>query len=194
MSSTWAVVPAKDFQRAKGRLSPALSAGERSRWARETLDHVLAVLTAAGLRILVVTDAVGVQDHVQALGADAVISQAGIGDAVRQGIAGAGLRGADQVLVVMGDLPELSLADVQAVLARSEPVVVCPDLRDAGTNGLLLRILDPERATFGHVDSFRRHEAANPEAGVVRTTGWGHDVDTPGDLSPLTPPGSAARR
>ena len=191
MSSTWAVVPVKDFQRAKGRLSPALSAGERRRWARETLDHVLAVLAAAGLRILVVTDAAAVGEHVQALDADAVISPAAIGDAVRQGIAGAGLRGADQVLVVMGDLPELSLADVQAVLARTEPVVVCPDLRDAGTNGLLLRILDPDRATFGHRDSFRRHQAANPEAGVVRTTGWGHDVDTPGDLRRPQPPHAA---
>ncbi len=192
MTSTWAVVPAKDFARAKGRLAPALSAPERQRWARETLDHVLAVLTAAGLQVLVVTDAVAVRDHVQALGAAVVLSPAGIGDAVRQGIAGAGLRGADQVLVVMGDLPELCLADISAVFARPEGVVICPDLRSAGTNGLLLRELDPLRATFGHLDSFRRHRAANPDAGVVRSLGWGHDVDTPGDLEP-GPAGASLR-
>ncbi len=182
MTTPWAVVPVKDFGRAKGRLSPVLSAGERRRWARETLDHVLAVLDAAGLRILVVTDASEVRGHVQAVGAEAVISSALIGEAVRQGITGAGLRGAEQVLVVMGDLPELSLADVDAVLSRPEAVVVCPDLRDAGTNGLLLPAPVPERATFGHLDSFRRHRLANPGAGIVRTRGWGHDVDMPGDL------------
>ncbi len=82
----------------------------------------------------------------------------------------------------MGDLPGLSVDDVWAVLARPEPTVICPDLRDAGTNGLLLRQLDPNRACFGHMDSFRLHQAANPDAGVVRCWGWGHDVDTPGDL------------
>ena len=182
MTTPWAVVPVKDFQRAKGRLSPVLSAGERRRWARETLDHVLAVLNAVGLRILVVTDASEVCEHVHAVGAEVVVSSAGIGEAVRQGIASAGLRGAQQVLVVMGDLPELSLTDVQEVLSRPEDVVVCPDLRDAGTNGLLLPVADPLRSTFGHVDSFQRHRLANPGAGIVRTRGWGYDVDMPVDL------------
>lgn len=182
MSGTWAVVPVKDFAHAKGRLAPALDVNERSDWARATLDHVLSVLTTAGLPVLVVTDADAVVAHVAGLGADAVRSPARIGDAVRQGIAGVGLRGAGAALVVMGDLPELGLDDVRAALAQPGDAVICPDLRDAGTNGLLLRGLDPTRACFGHADSFRRHQAANPGAGVVRTRGWGHDVDTPRDL------------
>jgi 2-phospho-L-lactate guanylyltransferase len=182
MSGFWAVVPAKDFAKAKCRLSPVLDRGERAIWARETLDHVLAILAAAGLPVLVVTDAQRVVEHVEALGAHSLLSVAGIGDAVRQGVVTVGLRGAESALVVMGDLPDLNLGDVRTVLVQPQAVVICPDERDAGTNGLLLRQLDPLSACFGHVDSFARHLAANPGAGVVRTLGWGRDVDTPADL------------
>jgi 2-phospho-L-lactate guanylyltransferase len=185
MAQTWAVVPAKDFARAKGRLSPALGPSERRDWAQKTLDHVLSVLAAVGLPVLVLTDAEAVVEHVQERGAHAQRSPAGIGGAVRQGVTEVGSRGADSVLVVMGDLPELTLADVRKVLADPSEAVICPDLQDAGTNGLLLRRLDPSRACFGHSDSFQRHLAANRGAGVVRTRGWGHDEDTPDDLVAL---------
>ncbi len=187
MSGTWAVVPAKDFTRAKGRLAPVLDAASRARWARETLDHVLGVLAASGLPILVMTDAVAVAAHVRACGAQAVLTPAGIGDAVRQGVGGVALRGGSAALVVMGDLPELGIADLRRVLEQPGDGVICPDLRSAGTNGLLLRTLDPTRACFGHLDSFRRHRLANPGAGILRTAGWGRDVDSPADLVSLSP-------
>ncbi len=183
MSRCWAVVPVKAFDRAKARLAPVLGPAERANWARSTLDHVLGVLDQVGLPVLVVTDDREVADSLR--GPVVVLSSAGIGEAVRQGVRDAVSRGAEAVLVCMGDLPALTCDEVQAVVDRPDPVVICPDVHDAGTNGLYLRPADPFLACFGHADSFQRHRSASPGAAIVRARGWGLDVDTPRDLERL---------
>jgi len=186
------VVPVKGFGRAKGRLAPILDPTERADWARSTLDHVLDVLDQVALPVLVVTDAPEVVRHVEARRAEAVLSPVAIGEAARLGVARVAERGAEAVLVCMGDLPLLSRSDLRAVVARSEPVVICPDRVEAGTNGLYLRPAAPTGVCFGHVDSFERHRAAHPGAAIVRSRGWGHDVDTPADLERIRSLGSGA--
>ena len=95
---------------------------------------------------------------------------------------------ADALLVVPGDLPLISAADIIALtgaLTRAPSVVIAPS-RDGGTNGLLLRPPGVMAPAYGP-DSAARHQAAARAAGaavaVVETARWALDIDTPEDLA-----------
>jgi 2-phospho-L-lactate guanylyltransferase (CobY/MobA/RfbA family) len=89
----------------------------------------------------------------------------------------------------MADLPQLSAADVQAVLALLElhEVVIVPDQEERGTNLLGLAPPAAMPSCFGTGDSFRRHllgaEQRALRAAVSRMPGICFDVDEPDDLA-----------
>jgi 2-phospho-L-lactate guanylyltransferase len=129
----------------------------------------------------------------QAMGGAASDDDAG-GDAAVAG--GAGVPGrrivvgapAERVLLVPGDCPALDPAEVEALLARTAPVVIVPDRHGTGTNALLLAPPDVMAPAFGE-GSFERHSGlaraagTEPEVADVKTLGL--DVDTPDDFVAL---------
>src|SRR5919197_674147 len=106
---TVAILPIKRFARAKQRLRDVLDDGPRAQ---------LAQATARGAHV--------VDDH----------DEAGQSAAVALGVLAAREVDAQRALLVPGDTPGLSAGDLDALLARREPVVIVPDRHGTGTNAL----------------------------------------------------------
>ena len=190
---TWAVLPVKSFALAKSRLSPVLSPTARAQVARQMLLHVLGVLQRAESieRVLVTTSCPQVAAVAGRHGASVTSEPPTEQLAVIVDHALAAVR-ARQALVLMADLPALSVADVRDALAplrRGRVVAVAPDRHQMGTNALALRPPGGMPSCFGHDDSFLRHVTAagalGVPAAVVRSVGLGLDLDTPEDLGAL---------
>ena len=117
--------------------------------------------------------------------------EAGQSAAALIGIAHARDAGFERALLVPGDAPLLDPAELSALLARPEPLVIVPDRHGTGTNGLLLAPVDAFEPSFGP-GSRARHEAAARATGLP----WAIDplpslvldVDTPEDLEATTVP------
>ena len=118
---------------------------------------------------------------------EVAVAGAPLNDVLRRGLQ---YLEAPRRLVLFGDLPCLSVADLDAVGAALNSVsgVVCPDRDRSGTNALAYtRGASPELA-FGS-DSYRRHQLAF-DGGRIRPAslqrgGLAWDIDTPSDLSDL---------
>lgn len=190
----WAVVPAKDFEQAKSRLSGALDGPARVALARELVDHVIGALRgASGLSgIVVVTGSRAVAEHAAMLGADTMpdpTKASTLAHVVDVGIDRARELGADAVLILMSDLPEVRSEDVEALLDELEHVdaVVVSDESGDHTNALGMRLRTRFPTHFGAADSFRRHCEAAIRAGLSLATprlpSVAFDVDTSDDLA-----------
>jgi 2-phospho-L-lactate/phosphoenolpyruvate guanylyltransferase len=187
----WAIVPAKRFSQAKARLASVLTRSERSQLARAMLHDVMAVLSSveefAG--ILVVSGDPFVAEVVRPFGARLVhdVLEAGVNDAVRQGLSALVTDRMAGALIVPGDVPFVTPAETQAVLhAMTEwTIVLTPALRDSGTNCLAMADPCAIQPCFGE-GSFIAHQAAARRAGIAygvcRLDGLGHDIDCPDDL------------
>jgi len=190
---TVAILPVKSFGRAKQRLGhafpdrPALAAA----MVADVLDALAAVPSLDG--VIVVTAEPIAAEIARGLGASVVHDPAETGqsDAAARGVAAVlGVAGepAARVLLVPGDCPALDPDEVEALLARTAPVVIVPDRHGTGTNALLLSPPDVMTPAFGE-GSFARHSrlaraaGAEPDVADVRTLGL--DVDTPDDLAAL---------
>ena len=188
-----ALLPAKRFDTAKSRLSERLSPAHRQRLAQQFFDHVLGVLSnCPGIAsTTVLTDGSDVADRAAARRANVLMDGAepGLGRRVDHALDRLGTRGVTRVLVLMGDLPHLSVADVESVLAagRDHDFVLAPDGKDQGTNALLLSLPRRGPTHFGTIDSFPRHRADATHLGaslaVVERPGLSFDVDGVDDLA-----------
>ncbi|MFG1420742.1 2-phospho-L-lactate guanylyltransferase [Roseixanthobacter liquoris] len=190
----WALVPVKRFALAKRRLAPELSPAERAALAKAMLRQVLGVL--AGCRglagILVVTGDPDAMALARAFCAhvlpDAV--ENGTNAAVRAGMAALDRAGKGGVIVVPGDVPGMTRAELDAVVdaLESTSVVLVPATRDGGTN--LLAACPPAlmAPSFGP-SSFARHLESARTAGrdprVLHLPGLGRDIDVSADLAAL---------
>jgi 2-phospho-L-lactate/phosphoenolpyruvate guanylyltransferase len=199
---TVAVLPIKRFARAKQRLRAGVDGPARERLAAAMAEDVLDALgvMAAIDRVVVVT----AEDSVaaQAARAGALVipdpDEAGQSAAAALGVLAATRElSAQRVLLVPGDTPGLDQADVEVLLARTEPVVIVPDRHGAGTNALALSPPGAIAPAFGP-GSRARHEAAADAAGLERVTlalpSLTHDVDTPDDLAALRARGGLGPR
>lgn len=195
---TVAVVPIRSLADGKTRLAPDVSPTDRSQLIARMLRGVVAAATGSGRieTVLVVSP----DERVLALARDlspriALLrqpdSRPGLIPALtlaRMVLVG---RGAATMLILFGDLPLLTAADVHTLTAHPEPVVLAPDRHGDGTNVLMQRLDtgdDPARFSFRFgTDSFRRHrdEAGRLglPVGIVETPGTSLDVDTPDDLA-----------
>lgn len=206
-----AVVPVKGLGAAKSRLAGALGPDERAALTLRTMRGVLDALDVPEIaaRLVVSPDPV-VLAAARAVGAGGLRQRSGVEGNGRGGGRDDGLNraldearrhltanGAGAMLVVLGDLPLLSPADVRAMLAladedgdegtaSSATVVLAPDRREAGTNALLLRPLTGLPFAFG-AGSLARHRAAarGLRLRLYRAPGTALDLDTPDDLSAL---------
>jgi 2-phospho-L-lactate guanylyltransferase len=190
---TYAIIPAKSFSGAKQRLAPFLQPHERRLLARAMLtDTLSACAQATGLDgIGVVTCDREVAEVAGACGADVLweAQAQGHSQAVAFGVQVCRQRGSLTMLTLPGDLPLLSAADVQAIIAPPElqvPVVLVPNRDDLGTNAIVLSPPDCLPLAFGH-DSFQRHlrlaAERHLEVEIRRLPRVALDIDEPGDLA-----------
>jgi 2-phospho-L-lactate/phosphoenolpyruvate guanylyltransferase len=187
-----AVVPVGTLDGAKSRLGETLDAEERRDLAARLLTRTLdAVLATRGLsEVLVVTPDDEVREIAARAGARPMRQRsqglnAGLRQAREEVLAG----DADALLVVPIDLPLISPAALERVLAPLDDparplVVLVPDRHDRGTNALLVAPPDAIEFGFGG-DSRRAHAACAADAGArfVELDGpLSLDLDTPDDL------------
>ena len=199
------VLPMRTISGGKARLGEALDAEEREELVLGLLVHTLTVLGAwpRCRRVHLVSPdpvlaavtrgaAVPVTVHRQ-------IGE-GLNDGIRLGVAAALAAGATSLLVLPGDLPDLTTealdelvmaADAGLAAAGGGPLVaIAPSDARSGTNALLLRPPDVLAPAFGS-DSFEAHlraaESADASVQVVSSEILGFDLDTPEDLERLDP-------
>lgn len=192
----FALVPAKRFEAAKSRLGGVLDGAGRAAFARRMFEHVVSTLDAsdAFARLAVVTDSEEVARLAKDLGALALSDPASaltLADRVDASLAELERRGATAALIVMGDLPTLTIDDVSRLVRGLDAadMVVAPDGRGRHTNALGLRVPAPFRTHFGDAESLARHRETATIAGltmsVVETPGLAFDVDTESDYATL---------
>jgi 2-phospho-L-lactate guanylyltransferase len=187
----WALVPVKGFSRAKTRLAAVLGHAERAMLASAMLADVLEALARTeGLAgVLVVTGDTEAAAIAESFGAEVLADpvESGTNAAVLRGLHALGARRASSAVVVPGDLPFVTPAELNRVLAalNRAPVVLVPAARDGGTNVLALSPPDIITPAFGR-DSFACHLAAATavriEPVVLTLDGAGHDIDVAADL------------
>jgi 2-phospho-L-lactate guanylyltransferase len=192
--STLAILPIKSLTGAKQRLAGQLAPGPRRALAEAMYSDVVTALrrSQAVQAMLVVSSDHIAQRIAGGHGAD-VLEDAGVGhsEAAALGITYAIEHGAARVLLVPGDCPLLSPAELDELIARPTPersALIVPDRHGTGTNALLLtppRSLTP---AFGP-DSCARHQRLADEQGtpaeVVEVPTLALDVDTAEDLEAL---------
>jgi 2-phospho-L-lactate guanylyltransferase len=192
VSGIWAVLPVKEFEGAKQRLSSALSPEERRTLAitmlEDVLDAVSAVPELAGVLVVTLDPAAtslairygarvvteGARDgHTGAVAAAARLL-------VREGGAG--------MMTMPGDIPRLSSEEIAATLAAhgaAPAFTIVPAHDDLGSNTIVCSPPDAVPLRFGE-DSFYPHldaaRAQGIEPLVVRHSGIGMDIDNPVDL------------
>ena len=193
------IVPHRGLAAAKTRLAPVLDDGEREALARRLLEQVLRVAHQACGDVVVITPSEALAPLVTAAGARLVVQRgmglnAGLEQARREAIADA----VETLVILHGDLPNLSTDDVAALFAavpQPRGMAIAPDRTGSGTNGLALRPPDAIDFRFG-VGSFEAHLAEAADAGVavseVHRPGLAFDLDTPADLARWIELGDAA--
>jgi len=192
VTGIWAVVPVKEFEGAKQRLSSCLSGEERRTLATTMLEDVLDALSAvpelAG--VLVVTVDPAATSLATRYGARIVTEGA------REGHTGAvtatarllAREGRAGMMTMPGDIPRLSPAEIVATLAvhRAAPAfTIVPAHDNLGSNTIICSPPDAVPLRFGE-DSFYPHLDAARARGIdpliVRQPGIGMDIDNPVDL------------
>lgn len=191
----FAVLPVKNVQNAKQRLSGFLSAGQRQTLARILFKQTLAALCQAqGIdEVAVATSDSDIAEHARRSGAlvfDEVeqVSHSLSADA-------ACLRaiklGATTVLLVPIDVPLVSPADFSRLAAAARPgpqaaLIVVPSADGTGTNALARTPPNVIESRFGpgscraHLDQAR---LKNIHAEILRVRGLMFDIDTPEDVT-----------
>lgn len=199
------VLPMRTVSGGKARLGEALDAEEREELVLGMLLHTLRVLAKwpAWRRIHLVSPDPALGAATRSAGIELSVHRQrgeGLNDGIRLGITAAREEAAASVLVLPGDLPQLSVsaldelliaADAGVVAAAGGPLVaIAPSDAGGGTNALLLSPPDVIAPAFGP-GSFEAHlraaEAAEAAVQVVSDAVLGFDLDTPDDLERLDP-------
>ena len=189
-----AVVPVKGFEQSKSRLSVVLKKEERQQLVMRMLEHLLAVLirekSISAVYVITPDQAVGEFVHARFARVQVIFSMADLNEAVNLSAQVLQEDGYMSMLFLFSDLPFLTSADLQAAVqaARESSVVLMPDGKKKGTNGIALTPPDCMCTCFGE-DSFSIHmELAKKicqEPCVLETYGFAQDIDLPDDLELL---------
>ncbi|MGH9522261.1 MAG: 2-phospho-L-lactate guanylyltransferase [Terriglobales bacterium] len=189
------LLPVKNFDGAKQRLSPALTREQRTELARAMVKdvcHALAEVPSPPTIALVTSDPYAMRLARQC-GFDVIRDEANFGEteAIALATAEAEKRGADFAMVIPGDIPLITAAEISAVLraAPEEGTVLVPAGDGRGTNAILRAPCSLFPCRFGN-DSFLPHRAAARATGkpvivLDDLPGIALDVDRPEDLEEL---------
>lgn len=191
---TAAILPVKSFDQAKQRLRLGLPPSDRRALVEAMFSDALVALGRVREleRIVVVSGDRVAQRIAGGYGASVVEDdERGHNSAAALGVAAVLEKGVERALLVPGDCPMLTPADINALLAHpagARSVLVVPDRHGTGTNALLLTPPDVLAPSFGP-DSRRRHladaSAAGIAAEVVELESLALDIDTADDLDAL---------
>jgi 2-phospho-L-lactate guanylyltransferase len=193
---TLAIVPIKNFDLAKQRLSDSLASGGRRSLVQAMFSDVLGALRKTeGIEAIAVVTA-DVEASAAATGERMIVLDDDVCDgqsaATQIGIRYALDEGYDRVLLVPGDTPLLKPPELESLLVRSErdgiAVAIVPDRHGTGTNGLLITPPGAFDPSFGP-GSLERHRTQAQDRKLVHRMealpSLEHDIDTPGDLVAL---------
>ncbi len=194
---TVAMVPVRGLSTGKTRLAGVLDAEARTAVTSRMLRTVIcAAITSGAVDQLAVISpdpcALGLARQINPRVVAMVQEDAtpGLNAAVIAGRHWAIDRGARRFLVLFGDLPLLTAAEVRALAARREAVVLATDQHGRGTNAIAIGLTEPGATAFRFgfgPDSlaFHRAEAERLRLSVAtfNQTGTTHDLDTPADLT-----------
>jgi len=186
------LIPVKPLPEGKQRLAARLSPAQRHALNRHLCLHTFEI----ACQVLAATDCIVVSrcDEVLTLarahGMQALREHppGGLNAALEQASGLARTQGAEAVLSLSCDLPDLSIDDLHALIARAARgrIVLGPDKAGSGTNALLV---SPPGAISYHYGpgSHARHRCAARNAGLrfetVDRPGIAEDIDTPEDLA-----------
>jgi 2-phospho-L-lactate/phosphoenolpyruvate guanylyltransferase len=191
---TWAVVPIRGLATAKTRLGPDLDPPTRRMLVEAMLRRTLvAARDAASIAgTVVVTKDPEVAGLAQANRAVGLVEQLpGLNEAIEAAASIAAVRGATAILVLPADLPNVSAAAIDALVAEAAAapgddalVALVTDRHERGTNVLLLTPPGIIRPAFGDESRAAHRGAAEAaRARFVELDGpLALDVDTPADL------------
>lgn len=199
----WAVLPLKRFQHAKRRLKDTLTPDQREAFFHAMVEDVLAALAGAErlAGILVVSSDAATHALAEQYAAEWLAERgpADLNGAIGQAARHLAARGESGILVVPGDVPLITAAEVDALIEQHGPapavsVVAAGD--DGGTNALLVSPPDLIEFAYG-ADSCAKHLAAARAAGVepqcLDSPGFALDIDRPADLGDLLESGAQRR-
>ncbi len=187
-----ALLPVKDLDDAKQRLSPLLDAKERRLLFTAMFEDVLEALAGAAsiAEVLVVTRHRDARALAERYGASTLGEARNLGQtsAVTLGTRSLSARGAAGMIAVPADIPLVRSEDIDALLAAHPPapsVTIAPAGDDLGSNAVACSPPGVLPLRFGE-NSFRPHlaraRALGIEPGVVRRPRLALDIDTPADL------------
>jgi 2-phospho-L-lactate guanylyltransferase len=192
-----ALVPIRGLHNGKTRLAGVLAPEVRATLTERMLRGVVAAVLDSGVvqRVAVISPDPDALALARTLGARVVplvqaASTPGLNGAATAGRAWALEQGATALLVVFGDLPLLTPADIRQIVETPAAIVVAPDRHETGTNALLLRFgatteeAHHYRFQFGE-GSAARHAVEAYRLGLTQATqfsqGTALDLDTPDD-------------
>ena len=190
------VIPVKNLANAKQRLAPALEQEERTALATAMLKDVFEAVASWARRpqVAVVTGDAEARSLARQCGFelldDAEKEEAGESAAVERATRALEAQGATSTLVIPGDIPLVTAAELEAIYAAAPPAgaVLVPSHDGRGTNAVLRTPASLFPLRFGD-DSFVPHRAAAVATGlplvVLTLPGIALDVDTPQDLAAL---------
>lgn len=195
MSYTVALVPIRSLHGGKSRLASILNERQRSQ-----------LVLGLARQLLMAVEQAAVVDDLVVLTSDQSLAQTlavpggriqtdvppGLNAAVDAGRRTAIAGGADRLLVVFPDLPEVSAADVKAIDQSRAAVTIIPDRHHDGTNALMLQgssVINDFDFRYGP-GSCRAHQGAARSLGyvghVLEVPAMANDLDTEDDWRRLS--------
>jgi 2-phospho-L-lactate guanylyltransferase len=196
MMKIYAIIPVKQFESAKTRLSSLFSADDRIRLSALMLDDTLSSL--AGARSLQQTVVVSGDRRAEGIAAKRGArflhedEERGVNSAVELADRYCSDQGTDANIIVPQDLPLLDPLDIDMACRMAENekrcIVICPSFRYDGTN-LLLRKPPSAIKTYYDNNSYEMHVKSASKAGVAVKLYFSKrlmsDIDTPEDAMML---------
>lgn len=185
------LVPVKNLTNAKQRLAGVLGQPSRTQLAQTMLSDVLHAIAAWQERpeVGIVSSDPFAVELARQLGFDSIRDRDNFGETIAIAMATevCEQRGAEFTCVFPGDIPLISVAELQQLFeaAPEKGTVFVPAFDGRGTNAVLRRPPGLFPLRFGN-DSFRPHLVAAQATGlpcrVLSLPGIGLDVDNPDDL------------
>jgi 2-phospho-L-lactate/phosphoenolpyruvate guanylyltransferase len=189
---TLAILPIKNLDNAKQRLTPGLDPTPRRALVEAMFSDTLVALRrcTALPEVIVVSSDNRAQRIAEGYGATVIEdTEVGHSEAAMLGVQRAGELGADRALLLPADCPMVDPAELERLATWPTParaVLVVPDRHGTGTNALLLQPPDVMAPSFGE-GSHARHLGNARSAGIAAETvelaSLALDIDTPEDLA-----------
>ena len=193
--TNWAIVPVKNLDDSKSRLSDVLSVDARRELICNLLTRTLMMLNGSEFieNTIVISNDESVLQLAEQQGVCTVQedSPSDLNSALQQATLVTMTYGAQGLLVLPADLPLLTREDVEKIIATeySDRLVrIVPDQHGVGTNALFIRPPGMLRYKFGK-DSLSNHKEeakrVRAELHVYRLSNVEFDIDDPDDIRRL---------